>query len=121
MSSAKNGQRALRLSPPVSRLRREVQAFLIDRQARGRSPRTVSNTAEIVAILQAFLEVRDVSRVQDITAEHLCLFLLAEAEARSPGGLHGLHRSARVFLRRWQMETERRRSNRFQPAAPYCC
>jgi hypothetical protein len=68
MFSAKNSQRTLLLSPPVSTLRREVQAFLIDRQARGLSPGTVSYYADKLEPLLAYLEAAGVCRVQDINA-----------------------------------------------------
>jgi len=83
--SAQNDQRTLRLSPPVSPLRREVQAFLIDRQARGLSPRPVSSYAAKTAPLVTFLETREVFQVQAITPDHLRRFLLDQSERRSPG------------------------------------
>jgi hypothetical protein len=83
--SAKNDQRTLRLSPPVPPLRREVQASLFDRQARGLSPRTVSYYAAKTAPLVTFVETREVFQVQDITPDHLRRFLLDQIERRSPG------------------------------------
>jgi len=86
--SAKNDQRTLRLSSPVSPLRREVQAFLIDRQARGLSPSTVSYYAEKIAPLVTFLESREVFKVPDITPDLLRRYLLGTTRAavsrRSP-------------------------------------
>jgi len=79
--SAKNDQRTLRLFPPVSPLRREVQAFLIDRQARGLSARTASYHAEKIVPLVAHLEAREVSLVEDITPDHLRRFLARSGRA----------------------------------------
>ena len=46
MLPAEKGQRTLRVLPPASPLRRDVQAFLVDRQARGLSHRRVTYCAE---------------------------------------------------------------------------
>lgn len=106
MLPAEKGQRILRVLTPASPLRREVQAFLIDRQARGLSPRTIAYYAEKIDPLVTFLEGEGVRQVQDITPDDLRRFLLAQGKQRSPGGLHGLYRSARAFLRWWEAETE---------------
>jgi site-specific recombinase XerC len=74
MLPAKNGQRTLRLSDPTTQLRREAHAFLVDRQARGLSPRTVSYYADKLAPLLDYLEAAGVKRVQDTTPDLLRRF-----------------------------------------------
>lgn len=106
MFPAERGQRTLRVLPRPSLLRREVESFLVDRAARGLSPRTVDYYREKLDCVTTFLESEDVHVVREITPAHLRRFLLREAKHRNPGGVHGLYRSLRAFLRWWEAETE---------------
>jgi hypothetical protein len=106
MLSAEKGQRTPRVLPPASPLTREVQAFLVDRQARGLSPQTVGFYRKKLGLFLASMEAQGAQTVEQVTPERLRLFLLHEAEGRTPGGVHSLYRSVRAFLRWWEEETE---------------
>jgi hypothetical protein len=67
MLQTEKGQRTLRVLPPASPLRREAQSFLIDRQARGLSPRTIAYYDEKMRPLVTFLEREGVCEVRDVT------------------------------------------------------
>lgn len=101
-----NNPRLFRVLEGPSRLAQEVEAFLLDRRAGGCSPRTIQIYQEKLGILLSFLEGQGVREVQAITPDLLRRFLLAEAEHRTPGGVHVLYRVARTFLRWWEAETE---------------
>jgi len=106
MLSAEKGQRTLRVLPRPSPLRREVESFLIDRAARGLSDRTVAYYREKLNRVTGFLEGESAQAVEDVTPDLLRRFLLVEASRRTPGGVHGLYRALRAFLRWWEAETE---------------
>jgi integrase/recombinase XerD len=81
-------------------LAQDVTAFLIDRQARGLSPKTVEYYACKLRLLQTWLEGQNIRRVQDITANDLRQFLLYLTETEhNPGGCHCFFRVSRTFLR----------------------
>jgi site-specific recombinase XerC len=72
----------------LSDLTRDVSAFLIDRRARGLSPRTVDFYREELAKLAAFVKELGITETTTVTATHLHTFLLHLAERRNPGGVH---------------------------------
>jgi site-specific recombinase XerD len=91
----------------VHPLRKDVRAFLIDRQAGGCSPRTVTGYDAELARLCDWLERRGVHDALSITPTHLRQFLLDMAEhGHNPGGVHRMFRVAKTFLRWWQREYE---------------
>lgn len=89
-----------------SKVAQEVESFLIDRQARGLSPQTVTLYRRKLRPLLAFLKAQGVREVEDITPDLLRRYLLAEGERRNPGGVHVLYRVAKTFLRWWEAEME---------------
>ena len=91
---------------PGSNLARDVQAFLVDRQARGLSPRTVQFYRDELRGLRQFLEGFGINDVQDLSAGHLRAFLLQLGKTRNPGGVHAAYRAMKAFLRWWEVETE---------------
>ncbi|KPL23377.1 MAG: hypothetical protein AMJ93_04820, partial [Anaerolineae bacterium SM23_84] len=98
MSQAKREQLLFVLRQ--SDLGRDVAAFVIDRQARGLSPRTVEYYGSELRHLQAYLEGQGVRGVEDITARHVRRYLLHLADrGRNPGGCHCAHRVTKTFLR----------------------
>jgi hypothetical protein len=73
-------QRSLRLLPGPSALARDVAYFLLDRQARGLSPRIVDFHAERLRHLTRWPEGQPVVHVEDLTADHLCSWLVLAAK-----------------------------------------
>jgi len=81
-----------------SDLARDVTAFIVDRQARGLSLRTVEYYASELRCWQAYLEARGLCRVQDLAPDHLRQYLLHLQESRNAGGVHCAYRALRSFL-----------------------
>jgi len=80
-------------------LARDVTGFLVDRQARGLSTRTVEYYADELRSLQTYLEAHGVCDLSTLTASHLRQYLIDLAKRRNPGGVHCAYRAARAFLR----------------------
>jgi site-specific recombinase XerD len=80
-------------------LARDVTAFVVDRQARGLSQRSVDYYSDELRYLCAYLEGRGVGRVQDVTADMLRQYLVELGQRRNPGGVHCAYRVAKTFLR----------------------
>ena len=86
----------------------EVATFLLDRKARGLSPRTVQFYQCELRRLGTFLADSQVGDVQDITADHIRRYLVHLGQTRNAGGVHAAYRAVKTFLRWWADETEPR-------------
>jgi site-specific recombinase XerD len=84
----------------------EVSAFLVDRRARGLSPRTIGFYRDELRYLTDYLESHGVTDVLEVTADRLRRYLLALGEHRNPGGVHAAYRAMKVFLNWYQAEVE---------------
>lgn len=84
---------------PKTDLSQGIMAFLIDRQARGLSKRTIRFYRDELRFLQSWLEKRQVLRVKDITADLLRQYLLDLGQRRNAGGVHCAFRAMRAWLR----------------------
>jgi len=90
---------------------RDVAAFVVDRQARGLSVRSIKYYRDELRYLTAYLEGRGVRDLHDVTADHLRRYLLHLSEhGRNPGGVHCAYRVAKTFLR-WAWAE-------YEPASP---
>jgi site-specific recombinase XerD len=89
-----------------SSLSREIDAFLIDRQARGLSPRTVEFYRQKLALFQEYLQECGVESVYDITSAILREFLVDASRRHTPGGTHAIYRAVRAFLLWWEGEEQ---------------
>jgi len=90
----------------VHPIRQELDAFLIDRQARGLSRRTVEWYREQLTPFVAHVTLQGVFHVQGLTADLLRRYLVELAATHNEGGLHGRYRAIRAFLNWWVDETE---------------
>ena len=104
MSTQKKNQR-IRLISRID-LDAEIQAFLIDRQARGLSPATVDYYQEKLGIVHRYLQSLAITRVADIRPTPVRMLLVDLGKTHSPGGVHAIYRALRAFLNWWEMETE---------------
>ena len=84
----------------------DTAAFLLDRVARGLSPRTISYYSDELRHLAEFLGRARATEVRALTPPHLRDFFLHLSSTRSPGGVHAAYRAIKVFLRWWEAETE---------------
>ena len=87
-------------------LQREIAAFLIDRRARGLSPRTVEFYRQKLTLLQRFLGAEGVDHVCAITPDLVRQYLLRLGRTHNPGGVHAAYRAMRAFLRWFELEEE---------------
>ena len=104
MSSLKSNQRIRLISRPA--LETDVRDFLIDRQARGLSPRTVAWYGEKLQIVQRVLASNGISQLEEIRPTTVRQLLLELGETHNQGGVHGFYRALRAFLNWWETETE---------------
>jgi len=87
-------------------LGQEIAAFLIDRRARGLSPRTLDFYDDKLALLRKFLTAEGVDGIRGITPEVLRLYLLDLGRSHNPGGVHAAFRATRALLLWWEAEWE---------------
>lgn len=86
--------------PTTRQLHSELQDFLLDRQARNLSPRTVSYYARSLAVWRDFLLSQKITTTESITPAHVRRYLVDLADkGHSPGGIVTLYTAVRVFLR----------------------
>jgi integrase/recombinase XerD len=105
MSAQPNHEQGIRLIPrePIAR---EIDAFLIDRQARGLSAGTVGFYRKKLHLWCHLFTSLDVHRVEEVSPQHLRQCLLELSETHNPGGVHALFRAIRTFRRWREDETE---------------
>ena len=90
--------------PLTRQLDGELQEFLLDRQARNLSPRTVDYYARSLAVWRDFLLTQAVTTTESVTPTHIRRYLVQLAEkGHTPGGIVTLYTALRVFLR-WYIE-----------------
>jgi len=94
-----------------SELQKAVTSFIVDRQARGLSCRTVEYYSDELRSFQSYLETRGVCKVQAITADLLRQYLLSLQRRRNAGGCHAAFRALRAFMRWAWAEFELSESN----------
>jgi len=92
-----------RLTCPFSQ---DLAAFLIDRQGRGLSARTIDFYQDELRYWQASLQQQGVQNVLQVQPRHIRAYLIQLAETRNPGGLHAAYRAIRAFLYWFEAETE---------------
>jgi len=82
-----------------SRLANDVQAFLLDAQARNVAPGTLRFYSQKLYPLITYLETLDLRHAEDVAASHLRLWLIYLQETgHNPGGVHGYYRAAKAFF-----------------------
>jgi site-specific recombinase XerD len=104
MSSLASNRRIRLFSP--SDLDREIDAFLIDRQARGLSAGSIVFYRQKLDILRRHLESIGVTQVEHITPRILRALLVDYARTHKPGGVHAVYRATRAFLIWYDNENE---------------
>jgi site-specific recombinase XerD len=82
-----------------SRLSLDVQAFLLDAQARNVSPGTLRFYSQKLYPLIAYLEQLKLREAEEVTASHLRLWLVhLQQTGHNPGGVHGFYRAAKALF-----------------------
>jgi site-specific recombinase XerD len=78
-------------------LDQEIEAFLLDRQARQRSPGTIAHYQKKLAKFQGFAREKGIDSLLELTPHHLREYLIGLAERHTPGGVDTFYRSLRAF------------------------
>lgn len=104
MCALESNQRIRLISSPA--LDTDIRDFLIDRQARGLSPRTVCWYDEKLRVVQRILASYGVEQVEAIRSTTVRQLLLELGQTHNQGGVHGFYRALRAFLNWWETETE---------------
>lgn len=76
-----------------------AETFLTARKAEGKTAATVRYYQSHLRVFLAWCEAQAVTQVRDVTPDLLRRFLLAMAERHNAGGVHGMYRAVRAFLR----------------------
>jgi len=87
-------------------LDQQIAAFLIDRRARGLSPRTLDFYHDKLMLLRRFLTAVGVDGVRAITPDVVRRYLLHLGRSHNPGGVHAAYRALRAVLLWWESEWE---------------
>jgi integrase/recombinase XerC/integrase/recombinase XerD len=85
---------------------KEVQGFLIDRQARGLATGTVRFYEQKLAHLTRFMAGLGLTEVEQVTPRLLRQLLLQFSAEHSEGGTHALYRAVKAFLNWYGDEAE---------------
>ena len=94
----KNHEQTIRENYQGDYISATADSFLIDRQARELSPRTVKFYREFLHTFIEYCNTNSAIFVQDITPDFLRRYLLAFGENHNSGGAHGAYRTLRAFL-----------------------
>jgi integrase/recombinase XerD len=90
---------------PVNLLESEIAEFLIDREARNLSPKTLAWYRSGLKIWRAFAADQGILRTQDTTPSHLRRFILFLSErGHNPGGVANIYGTLKAFLNWFQVE-----------------
>ncbi|NLD73885.1 MAG: tyrosine-type recombinase/integrase, partial [Chloroflexi bacterium] len=90
----------------ISGVAQEVEAFLVDRQARGLAAGSLRFYTQKLAHLRDYCRAQGITEVEDLTAPLLRRFLLDFSRDHNPGGTHGVFRAVKAFLRWYEAEVE---------------
>jgi integrase/recombinase XerD len=90
--------------PLTRQLDGELQDFLLDRQARNLSPKTVDYYARSLIVWRDFLRAQKVTQTADVTATHIRRYIVHLTErGHNPGGVVTLYTALRAYLH-WYSE-----------------
>jgi len=85
---------------PGSQLDREAAEFLLDRQARNLSPKTILWYQQSLAIFATFLQEQGVAATEDVTPSTLRHFVLyLQEHGHNPGGVRNIWGAVKAYLR----------------------
>lgn len=95
-------------SPPSKDhlISREITAFLLDCRARQLSPRTLESYSSELSAFQSFLASQKIRLADQITADHIRLYLASLSPRRNPGGVHIAYRVIKTLLRWFEREID---------------
>ena len=86
--------------------RNVLNGFLIDRQSRSLSPRSIQFYRDELRYFTDFLDQLGVQIITEITADIIRKYLLHLSQTRNPGGCHAAYRAIRALCLWWEDETD---------------
>lgn len=101
----KNHEQPIRQISQGDYISATADSFLIDRQARELSSRTVKFYREFLRTFIEYCNTNSVTFIQEITPDFLRRYFLAFGETHNPGGVHGAYRTIRAFFQ-WLLNEE---------------
>lgn len=87
-------------------IRREITAFIIDRQARGNATATIEYYQRELDYLTRFLTKNKIKNIDEITSDHIRRYLIELRTHRNNSGVHASFRAMRSFFNWWGLENE---------------
>jgi site-specific recombinase XerD len=84
----------------------ETIAFLTDRRASQRSPRTLQYYANELHYFAAYCASQTSPHIEDLTPTLIRQYLIHLSQTRNPGGLHAAYRAIKAFLNWWTTELD---------------
>lgn len=96
-------------------LDRELEAFLIDRRARGLSLGTLRFYTQKLHPLHRYLQSQGTLNVESITAPIVRRFLLEFSVTHNPGGVHAVYRAVKAFLRWYELAVHPHACREYRP------
>lgn len=85
-----------------------LEAFLIDRKARGMTKNTILFYTRKLRQFSEYAEAQAVKRVGEIDARFIREYILWMQRDHNPGGVHAAYRALRAFMRWYEAETDER-------------
>ena len=76
----------------------DMAAFLVDRQARQLSPRTIEWYEEKLGAFADYADRIGLNSLFDLTPSLVRRYLVELAESHNPGGVHGFYRALRALV-----------------------
>ena len=100
-------------------VRNAVSNFLIERRARGLSPRTIGFYRDILGRFCRWLDDVGVIRLDELTPDVIRQFLIyLGARGNNPEGRYMYYRSIKAFLNWWEWENEGEFRNQIKKVVP---
>ena len=87
-------------------VRHVINGFLLERQSRGLSKRTVEYYAEKLGYFCQYLDGVAVNTIGEISPELIRQYLLFLSTTHNPGGAHSIYRAIRALLNWWESEND---------------
>ena len=91
------------LTSPISN---EITAFIIDRQARRCSPKTISFYEDELRLFQKYLLENEILVMSEILPDDIRQYLIDLSARRSQGGVHAAYRAIKAFFNWYEAEID---------------
>jgi len=87
-------------------IRNVVNGFILERQSRGLSKRTISYYIEKLNYFCEYLDGLDVVDIREISPEIIRQYLFQLSNSHTPGGVHAIFRAIRALFNWWEFEND---------------